>query len=120
MGRRDTYSEPPRSHRRSRQERVEARKEHKQFQSQSGFDWTPGIVLGLLGAFAFLNHDFDKYKKKHEWLDGDSNDSKSRDGRDSKDSRDSGRGRSRYRSSSRYPDYYDDDEYYRRDRGYSR
>ncbi|KAI6757493.1 hypothetical protein HG531_003318 [Fusarium graminearum] len=111
MGRRDTYSEPPRGRRQSRRQHPEARREHKQFQKERGFDWTPGLVLALIGAVTFFSKDFDRYKHKHEWRDEDSQDNRSRD---------DGRGRRRYRSSSRRPDYYeDDDDYYydRRDRG---
>ncbi|KAH7206592.1 hypothetical protein DER44DRAFT_898034 [Fusarium oxysporum] len=109
MGRRDTYSEPPRSHRQSRRQPPPCRGPPVK-QSESGFDWTPGIVLALLGAFTWLSHDFDNYKKKHEHCD---------DRRGSR-SRDSERGRRRYRSSSRYPDDDYDDYDYRGERGYSR
>ncbi|KAI1054745.1 hypothetical protein LB506_006922 [Fusarium annulatum] len=68
MGRRDTYSEPPRSHRQSRRQ-PPPRRGPPVKQSESGFDWTPGIVLALLGAFTWLSHDFDNYKKKHEHCD---------------------------------------------------
>ncbi|RGP78451.1 hypothetical protein FLONG3_3417 [Fusarium longipes] len=114
MGRRDTYSEPPRGHRQSRRQQPNARREHKQFQKERGFDWTPGLILALIGAVTFLSKDFDRYKQKHEWRDEDYQSSRSKD---------DDRGRRRYRSSSRRSDYYEDeDDYYydRRGRGYSR
>ncbi|KAF4956631.1 hypothetical protein FSARC_11509 [Fusarium sarcochroum] len=114
MGRRrDTISEPPQSYYQQpsrRQQQQPPRRQPPVKQSECGFDWTPGVVLALLGAFTWLSHDFDKYKRKHEGCDAD----RRRDDR----SRDSDRGRRRHRSSSRYDD--DDDYYYRRDRGYSR
>ncbi|UPL02080.1 hypothetical protein LCI18_013014 [Fusarium solani-melongenae] len=101
--RRDTASEPPRSHRHhsSRQQPPPHRQRPIQ-QKECGFDWTPGIVLGLLGALTLFNYDFDRYKKKH-------------DGRE----RDDERGRRRYRSTSgrgSEDDYYD----YGRGRRFSR
>ncbi|KAF5025830.1 hypothetical protein F66182_2163 [Fusarium sp. NRRL 66182] len=82
---RDTYSEPPRSHRqhqsRRHQQQQPARRQPPINQSECGFDWTPGIVLGLLGAFTWLSHDFEKYKKKHEYCDDDdTREERSRDG----------------------------------------
>ncbi|KAH7244703.1 hypothetical protein B0J15DRAFT_500597 [Fusarium solani] len=104
--RRDTASEPPRSHRHhsSRQQPPPQRQRPIQ-QKECGFDWTPGIVLALLGALTLFNYDFDRYKKKH-------------DGREREDWDDE-RGRRRYRSRSRRgseDDYYD----YGRGRKFSR
>ncbi|KAF4336609.1 hypothetical protein FBEOM_9539 [Fusarium beomiforme] len=109
MGRRDTYSEPPRSHRQSRRQ-PPPRRGPSVKQSESGFDWTPGIVLALLGAFTWLSHDFDNYKKKHEQYDDRRGDQ----------SRDSERGRRKHRSSSRIPDQGYDDYGCHRGRAYSR
>ncbi|KAF5670884.1 hypothetical protein FHETE_4332 [Fusarium heterosporum] len=105
MGRRDTYSEPPRGNRQSRRE---PQRGPPIKQKEWGFDWTPGIALALVGAITFFSKDFDRYKKRH---DGNEIDRRSRD---------SDRGRRKHRSNSRYSDdgYYDD--HYRRDRGYSR
>ncbi|KAF4463480.1 hypothetical protein FALBO_9698 [Fusarium albosuccineum] len=70
MGRRSTASAPPRSNRhssqRSQQQRPPPHRQRPIPQKECGFDWTPGIVLGLLGAFTLFNWDFEKYRKRHD------------------------------------------------------
>lgn len=40
---------------------------HKEVEKEcSGFNWTPGVVLALIGAATWLNYDFDKKKKEKE------------------------------------------------------
>ncbi|KAH7238766.1 hypothetical protein BKA59DRAFT_483041 [Fusarium tricinctum] len=104
MGRRDTYSEPPRNKRQPYRE--PPHRDPRSNKKECGFDWTPGIALALVGAITWLSRDFDSYKKKHDGHEVE------------RRNNDSDRGRRRHRSGSRYPDDgYDD--YYRRDRGYS-
>ncbi|KIL93565.1 hypothetical protein FAVG1_03547 [Fusarium avenaceum] len=109
MGRRDTYSEPPRHNRQPHRE--PPHRDPRSNKKECGFDWTPGIALALVGAITWFSRDFDSYKKRHDGYEIEK--------RNKDRSRDSDRGRRRYRSGSRYPDDgYDD--YYPRDRGYSR
>ncbi|KAF4975404.1 hypothetical protein FZEAL_7813 [Fusarium zealandicum] len=117
MARRSTASEPPRGHGhksdRHRQQETPPHRKRPLPQQECGFDWTPGVVLGLLGALAYLNYDFDKYRKNH---DVDEREQRREKGEGEGAGSESGRGRRRHRSRGGHEDE-GEDEYYSRGGG---
>ncbi|KAM5348411.1 hypothetical protein ACJ41O_008235 [Fusarium nematophilum] len=117
--RRDNFSAPPpRGHQHHHSSRRQHRHDPPVKEKESGFDWTPGIVLALLGALTLFSHDFDKYRRKHdgngrERRRGVGSDDGSWDD-DRSDDSERGRGRRRYRSRSRFEDdaWGSEDDYY--------
>ncbi|KPM43620.1 hypothetical protein AK830_g2973 [Neonectria ditissima] len=66
MPRRYATSAPPRSKpsHRSRPHQHHSNEQPEVREKECGFDWTPGIILALVGTLTWLNHDFDKTRRR--------------------------------------------------------
>ncbi|KAH7160275.1 hypothetical protein B0J13DRAFT_540865 [Dactylonectria estremocensis] len=67
MTRRNAASAPPRSrqshHSHSHRSRIKEIP-HTAEEKERGFEWTPGLALALVGAITWLDHTFDKTRRK--------------------------------------------------------
>ncbi|KAH7017726.1 hypothetical protein EDB80DRAFT_295394 [Ilyonectria destructans] len=66
MARRMATSAPPRSKpsHHSRPHKSHTQEQPQIREKECGFDWTPGIVLALVGTLTWLDHTFDKSRRR--------------------------------------------------------